>query len=163
MVRKPAVAHLSLCDELEHRSPRLFDRNVRIGVMRLEQVHAVATESAQARLHVGPNRLGPEIHVVVAVLAAKRPALGEHEDVVAAAQRTPDDLLRAAPAVERRGVDPVDAAVESGVDRAHGVAFVLRAPVHPPDAGTRTDRGSADAHRSDLEIARTEPSPLHVR
>ena len=125
----------ALVDELENRAPRLLDRNLGVAVVDLQEIDALDPEPSQAPFDVVADRLGSEIHGVVAVLAPERPALREHEHVLATAERPPDDLLRAAPPVEGRGVDPVHPQVERGVERPHRVALVLRAPVHPPDPG----------------------------
>ena len=90
-----------------------------------------------------------------------RPALRENEHAVSAVDRTSDYLLRTPPAVEGRGVDPVDPDVERSMDGANSVALILRAPVHPPGSGRGADRRRPNPDRRDRKIAFSEASHLH--
>ena len=161
MVREAAVADLAFRDELLQRAPRLLDRHVPVDVVELQEVEPLTPEPAQALLAVAPDRLGAEVHEVVPVVAAQRAALGEDEDVLAAGERAADDLLGVPPPVEGSRVDPVDAAVQRGMDGPHRVAVVLRPPVDPPLSRPRADGRGADADARDQQVARAEAAPIH--
>ncbi len=161
MVREAAVAYLPFRDELLQRAPGLLDRHAPVDVVELQKVEPLTTEPAQTLLATAPDRLGAEIHEVVAVVAAQGAALGEDEHVVAAGERAADDLLGMPPTVEGSGIDPVDTAVHRSVDGPHGVAVVLRAPVDPPLSRPRPDGRGADADTRDEQVARAEATPIH--
>ena len=161
MVREAAVANLSLGDELLERAPRLLDRHAAVDVVELQEVEPLATEPAQALLAAAPDRLGAQVHEVVAVVAAQRAALREDEDVVAPGERAADDLLGVPPPVEGSRVDPVHAAVQRSVDGPHRVAVVLRPPVDPPLSRPRADGRGADADPRDQQVGRAEGAPIH--
>src|SRR5581483_5466193 len=73
--------------------------------------------------------------------------------------RAPDNFFRVAEAVDRGGIDPVDAAIESGVNGSDRFLVILRAPGKRP---ARTPHGPrADAERRDAQIAITKLSGLH--
>ena len=160
MVGQAAVPDLACRDELLERAPRLLDRHVAVGVVELQKVELLAPEPTQALLAAMADRLGAQVHEVVSVVATQRSALGEDEHVLAAGERAADDLLGVPPAVERSRVDPVDAAVQCGVDGPYRIGVVLRSPVRPTTlpaasrwarcrcrrerSGGRSRRGAAD-------------------
>ena len=160
VVREPSPADLPLLPEPLQLAPRLLDRRRAVEVVDLEQVDVVDAEAQQAGLEVGADRLRPVVHPRDALGVRHRPALREHEHVVAPAlECAAHDLLGSAPAVERCRVDPVRARVESRPDRFDRLALVLAAPVDPLPAGA--DRRRADADHCDLRSFRAEPSSLH--
>ncbi len=97
-------------------------------------------------------------------VVAQRAAFREEIDLLAlAGQRLAHKPFRAAPAVERRRVDPVHARIDRRLDGADGVAFVLRSPVDAP-LRCRADGRRADAYTRDHQIAVAKPGPrkLHL-
>ena len=134
MVGQAAVPDLACRDELLERAPRLLDRHVAVGVVELQKVELLAPEPTQALLAAMADRIGAQVHEVVSVVATQRSALGEDEHVLAAGERAADDLLGVPPAVERSRVDPVDAAVQCGVDGPYRIGVVLRSQLthHSP-------------------------------
>jgi hypothetical protein len=93
-------------------------------------------QAAQAGLALAPDRIGLQAVADLALPVPDHAALGE--DVRATAQPphgAGDDLLAVAQAVNRRGVDPVDASVQRLVDGGDGVArseFPSRLGVREP-------------------------------
>ena len=121
MIREPAEAHFALAYEFVQRSPRLLDRRIWIRVVELQQVDVVEPQTLQTSFEVAADAVRPEILAI-----RKGPALREDEGVVApTGNRAPDELLCSSPAVERRGIDPVHAEIERGVDGADGVTLVV--------------------------------------
>ena len=79
----------------------------------------------------------------------RRGALGKHiRRAGAALDGAADNLFGMAKSIDRRGVDPVDAAVERGVDGADGVVVVLRSPGE--GEASAADGPRANAERRDL-------------
>jgi len=70
-----------------------------------------------------------------------------------------DDFLRTAQAVDRRGVDPVDADGHRFVDGADGKGVVLRAPAEFPVAAADGPGAQADGREMERRVA--ELSGLH--
>src|SRR5467141_404935 len=68
-------------------------------------------------------------------------------------QRATDDLLRMAEAVNRGGVDPVDAEVDGMADRGDRRVVVLRSPAVEPFTA---DGPGAEPDRRDLEVSGAE-------
>src|SRR3954452_22014800 len=102
MVGDATVSHLPLVDQALDLRPRILDRRCAVDIVELEKLDALALQATEARLHIRADRLRAEIYSIAAFVVGQRAALGQHEHVLAAAQRAPGDLLRATPAVERR-------------------------------------------------------------
>ena len=158
VVRDAPVADLAFVDQALHLGPGVLDRRRAVDIVELQQIDALAPQPAQARVDIGADRPRAEVHPVTALRVGQRAALGEDQHVVSPVERTADDLLRAAPPIERRRVDPVQAEVERRVDSANRLRLVLRSPPHRPVA-SRPDRRGADADRRDLHVR--ERTRLH--
>src|SRR5580765_1163136 len=129
--------------------------------MDLQQVDPVRAQAAQARLEIRTDAPGTEIHAR-AGLSREGPALREDEDIATASfESAGDDLLGAAPTVEGRGVDPVDAQVERMSNRANRRRIVLRSPPDGP-VTARADRRGPDSDRGQLQIGGAELPSLHT-
>ncbi len=72
-------------------------------------------------------------------------------------QRPADDLFGVAEAVDRRGVDPVDAQRDGAPHRGDGLRVVLRTPPEGPVAAAGGPRAEPDGR--DLQAARAERPP----
>ena len=117
------------------RSCRLLERDRRVRPMHLIDVDDIGLEAAKRILELAaqPRRRG-----VAQELAAcpVEPDLGGDDRTrsPAALERLADQLLGAAEAIARCGVDEIDAVIERGVNGADRVAFLGAAPHHPPMA-----------------------------
>ena len=137
--RDAELADLALDAELFQLGPEVVGEDrLDARVVQLVEVDPVGAEAAQRRVELGADRLGPP--VVRPFRLARVLALGL--DVVAALRREHDlvavrlqqireqGLAEAVTAVDRCGVDEVDAGVESGVEQAELVVDLA-----PPVAG----------------------------
>ena len=148
VVRQPDGAHLSLRLEVEQRAPILLDRRSVLGrPVHLVEVDAVEAEPAAAssRARGGCWRGAPTLlrQCLAVVLVPGEAALGEHVGALRARdllQRRAHDLLGVPEAVDRGGVDPVDAALDRVADRGDRLPVVLRAPARPPNRRRRWPR-----------------------
>ena len=68
-------------------------------------------------------------------------------------QRPADDFFRMAEAVNRRGVDPVNAEIEGAMDGGDGFVVVLRTPGEFPVAAADGPRAKADGGEVKVRIA----------
>ena len=132
--------------------------------MRLIQVDVVSAEPLEAGFQLRADALGPQafedlllrrpernavvvrVEVEVALLAVPdQPAFrGEHDLIAATGDGAADDLLGFAKAVDRSGVDHVNAAIERGENGIGCVLFIRTAP-HPT-----ADGPSAESDRRDV-------------
>ena len=129
--------------------------------MDLVKVDGVHLESAQAVFAFLADRRLAQDGAHLALLAPHLTALREHVRPLALPlrQRPRDHLLRATQPVDGRGIDPVDAEIERGVDGSHRVVVLLAAPAELPVAAT--DGPGAEADGSDVEVRVTEGSFFH--
>ena len=119
-------------------------------IVQLEQVDVVAAEALQAVVHALRDRLAD-----VGAMSAAQPELGAEDDIgLQRLQHAAEIALGLAVAVERRGVEVVDA----GLDGARGGALLVgrRALGEQPADGA----GAVAEHR-DLEAGASEPALLH--
>ena len=152
----PSVAEL-----LQLLPQRVVEDRLDARVVQLVEVDVVGAEPAQRRLELRADRRGlpvvrslrlpGELAGRVDVVAALR---GEHDLVAVRLQHVGEQRLpEAALAVDRRGVDEVDAGVERGVEQA-----LLVLDDAPPVAGEGPD---AEPDLGDLEVASTEAAVAH--
>ena len=129
--------------------------------MDLVEVDHVDTEAPEAVLDFPANRIALEHVRDLTGLIPDHRALGEDERAAGEARdRLPDDLFRVTEAIDRGGVDPVDAAGNRVADRRNGLRIVLGAPGELPARASQRIR--ADADRGDLEGAVAESLGLHL-
>ena len=160
--RDAELADLALDAELLELLPqRVVEDRLDARVVQLVQVDVVGAEAAQRRFELRPDRRGLPV-VRTLRLPGESPgrvdvvsALGGEDDVVAVRLQDVGEqrLADAVVAVDRRGVDEVDAGVERGVQHALGVVDAT-----PPVAGQGPH---AEADLGDLEIAPTEAAIAH--
>src|ERR1700694_2684306 len=130
--------------------------------MDLIEIDSLRLEAAEACFNFLANRLRGKAVSDVALFVPHEAALREDVRPIAArdlSQRSTDHRFRVAEAVRGCGVDPVDAAVDSAVNRGNRLIVVLRAPTEPPLAanrpGAKTDGG-------DVERGISERALLHL-
>ena len=103
--------------------------------MDLVEINRLDAQAPQAGLAFATHAGGAEAFADLALVVPHPAALGEDvRPVPHAVQGAGDDLLGMPEAVDRGGVDPVDAGVEGLVDRRDAVAVVLAAPAEGPTA-----------------------------
>ena len=162
-VRDARPADLALVHEAQHLAPRVLDRRPRlVGPVELVEVDRLDAEPAQRGLALLAHARRPRVargggHAVLVVPA--QAALGEHEGPLGGGdpgEGPADDLLGVAVAVDRRGVDPVDALRDRVADRGDRLRVVLRAPGEGPAAAARGPGAEADGR--DLGAGRAEPA-----
>ncbi len=89
-----------------------------------------------------------------AVRAPAHGGLGEHQRLVACSlEDTADDLFGVAQAVDRRGIDPVDAHVEGAINRGHGLCVVLGTPGEFPVATANGPCAKANGGEVKVRVA----------
>src|SRR5207302_7497675 len=124
------------------------------------EVEDVDSESPQAGLALAPDRLGLQAVADLAMLVPNHAALGEHVRPLAhALEGAGDDLFGMPQAVDRGGIDPIDARIQRFVDRGQGVNVVLATPGELPAASA--DRPSPEADRSDEQVRISKLFGLH--
>ena len=150
------MTHLAGVDQLADGRPAFLDLLVRLGPVDLVEIDRLDLQAAQAGVALGEHALAPQrLADLAAVAFPHAAALGGDDHVVAApGDRLPDQLLGVAVPVDRGGVDPVDAGVEAGLDGAHRLGVVLRAPAELPVAATH--RPGAETDGGEVETARAE-------
>src|SRR5262249_4626492 len=160
MVGGPGVPHAPSLDERLPGLPRFLDRGLRVRVVQVEDVEIRRSQTPQAVLDIAVDAVPSQTFDPPALAIRQGATLGEEQDpLTPSADRASDQLFGAPPAIERRGIDPIDAAIQSGVDRADGSLFVLRPPRDPPRRG-RADRRGTNADRRDLEITLAKRSQV---
>ena len=160
-VRHADVAHEPLGLQLGERRPPLLDVLVGIGPVDLVDVDDVELEPREARLDLAADRVALEAVRDGAVLLVQR-RLGEHvRAIVEALQRATHDLLGVAKAVDRGGIDPVDAELDRPPDRRDRLLVVLVAPGVPPPGAP--DRPCAASDAADLHSRGAERDGPHSR
>ena len=159
VVAQPDVRDLALVAQGDHRAPVVLDRGLVVGrPVHLQEVKALHLQAPQAVLDLLTHPLRGAGGEGLAVGIATHPALGEDVGTVGVRvrrQRTRDDLLGMAPAVDRCGVDPVDAELEGAVDRGDRRIVVLGSPAPAPRATgsprTKPDPGDVHARTSERD------------
>src|SRR5205823_1944948 len=159
-VAAPHVHDLASGDELLHRLPDLVPGCLPVDVVHLVEVDAVGLQAAEALVARAPDVVRGEPRVV-RPLAHRGIDLGGEDDrlAAAAALREPaaDDLLgdalAAAPAVDVRRVEEVDAGLARAVHERE--AFAL--------AGERAEVHGPEAEAADAQPAAAEMDVLHGR
>src|ERR1022692_3605204 len=151
---------LALFLQFGHRGPSLLDVLVRVGPVDLIEVDRVHSEPSQTGLTLAPDRRALEAVTDLSLLIPSHAALGE--DVRAFAhpcEGAGNHFLGVAQAIDRGGVDPVDAGIECFVDGGDGVAVVLTAPRELP---TRAAGGPGpEADRGDEQVRISERFRSH--
>ena len=150
----------------------LLEGRARVRPVDEEHVHPVGAETLQARVDLAQDIGAARVPQGPGLAGGRRlhPALGDEDDVLAAAREgAPDDLLGVAAAVGRRGVHAVDAALEGAMDGLDGLV-VLDRPVavarhRPAPEAHHGHRKSSPAERA---VAHGDPpseisAPVHRR
>src|SRR5688572_5024841 len=128
--------------------------------MKLIQIEIFDIQSAKGVLAFPADRIGVErsyrlLHALLRV--EHHSTLGEHVRALRGAElleRLADDDLGVAKAIDRRGVDPVDAELERVVNGADGFVVVLRTPAREPTA--TAGRPGAEAHLGQVHVGAAE-------
>ena len=163
------VAHADRVDLAGAIEPRqrlggVVDRHQRIGPVHLVEVDRVDAQPAQRRLRFLDDALRAAVAKRAAVVPAE-PGLGGDDGALALAvlrQRPADDLLGAAEAVHRRGVDQRDAVIERRMNGADRVRLVAAAPHPAADRpGAEPDARHGDRRQQLLHLD-SRSSGLHV-
>jgi hypothetical protein len=140
-------ANLSGSVQLAHGLGDFRDRRIRVRPVHLVEIDDVGLQPPQGSLGFLDDPRLAGVAKRLAVLPVQSD-LGGDVDALAPAplgQRLADDFLGTAEAVDRRGVDQIDAAIERGVDGGDGVALVAAAP-HPAADRPRPQRDPRGAN-----------------
>ena len=134
--------------------PSLLERNRRVRPMHLIDVDDIGLEAAKRIFELLAE---PRRRRVAQDLAASpvEPDLGGDDRTFSAAalKRLTDQFLGTAEAIDRRGVDEIDAVVERGVNRADRVAFLRAAPQPSADGpGAKSDARGIEGQAGDLDV-----------
>jgi hypothetical protein len=114
-------------------APTLFDIAIGHRPVNLIKVDGVDAQPPQARLTLTANRVGLQSTADLARFIPHARALREYvRPDGSPSQRARHHFFRMAQAVDRGGIDPIDAVVERRVDRRHGLRVILWANFHPP-------------------------------
>src|SRR5215212_11173823 len=123
--------------------------------MQVEDINILRPQSPKAVLDVAADALWCQTFNPSAVAIGHGAALREDQDSVALAlECLPNQLFGTAPAIEGRGIDPIDATIQGGVDRVDGRPFVLRPPRDTPRWG-RANWRRTNAHRRNPKVTLT--------
>ena len=152
MVRQPHRADLALALERQQRFPVAVQRcAVARRPVHLIEVDPLHAQTAQRILDLAPDacrRAGAPWRGLRLRVGPGQAALGEHVGALGRRhlrQRAAHDLFGMAQAVDRRGIDPVDAPVHRQADRADGIGIVLRPPTHRPAIAAHGPGAQPDA------------------
>ncbi len=143
-ITDPDRPDLSLTAKVIERPRRLLERHGFVGPMHLINVDDIGLQPAQRILELLPKLLRRGVAKNLAAAPVEPRLGGDHGlSAPAAGQSLADDFLGLAEAIDRRGVDHVDAAVERLVNRFDGLGLVAAAP-HPSSdrPGAKGDAGS---------------------
>ena len=159
------VADLSLCFEFGHFAHGFLNRAWRrafraafpCGPVNLIEIDSIDVQSPQAGFGFAANGGCLEVVRDLSFFIPYQTALGENIGARAEAlQRTAYYGFRMSEAVGGRGVDPVDAAVQTGADRGDGLLVVLRTPGEFPLASA--DGPGSNSNRGNFQVALSERS-----
>src|SRR6185312_8942195 len=154
------VAHLAGFPQLFAGGPAFFDVFLGLRPVDLVEIDGVDVEAAKAVLAFFEDGGLFEALVDDAVRPPAPLALGEDVRLLREAfEGAADDFFGMPETVYGGGVDPVDAFIESRVNRVDGSVVILRAPGECPTGAAHGPR--ADSEGSDVKIAVSQPSGLH--
>jgi hypothetical protein len=126
----------------------------------LIQVDDVQLEAAKTGFHFAPNRFRFETLADLAPFVPHPLAFREDvRPVGTSSQRAGDDFFRMPQAVNGSRVDPVDAAVERGLNGCDRLVVVLRSPGKSPSAAANGPRTHTDAR--DHHVGIPQPFRFH--
>ena len=138
------VADLALVDEVLDGAGDVLDRDVRVDAVLVEQVDRVGAQSLQRALDAAADRLGAAVERARSDRTLQvEPELRRDHDLVAdRLERLADELLVGERAVDLRGVEEGDAAVDGGADQRDHLLLVRGrtegvAHAHAPEADRR--------------------------
>jgi hypothetical protein len=139
-------ADLAFLLQLGESGPAFFDFGVGVGPVDLVEIDGIDGEAAQTGFAFAADGIAPEGAADGASFVPDESAFREYIRTGGAAfERAADDFFGVAEPVNGGGVDPVDAAVEGGMDGGDGVGVVLGSPGEgqplPPMAQAPTPRG----------------------
>ena len=151
-IRYADVSNLPFFFQLRQRLPAFLDFIFGIGPVDLVEIDDVQLQAAQARLQFVADGIALQaaMNLILGLpefLAPDHRALGKDVGLLLPSfQRPCHHFFRMAKAINRRGIDPVDAKVEGALNRGDRIVVVLRAPAKLPVAtadgpGAKTDGG----------------------
>jgi hypothetical protein len=105
-------------EQILHRAGALFHRHVRIGPMHLIKIDDIGLQPAQRIVDFLQDAAATGVAERLAVLPVEACFGGDGHLRAPASQRRTDDLLGMAEAIDRRGVDQCDAAIDRGLNGA---------------------------------------------
>src|SRR5689334_10989677 len=101
--------------------------------MDLVKIDRLHLQAAKAVLALAADGFALQTLLDLALLIPDALALGEYVRTIRTAlYRASDNLLRVAKTIDRSGINPVDAAIESGVNGSDRFLIVLRTPGERP-------------------------------
>ncbi len=156
VIAQADVAHLSGALQAGEGVEGHLDRGAALaGPVDLQQREGVEAEAPEAGLGVGDDVGGREVAAGVAAAVDADADLGGEHEVMAAGAEGPDQALVGA-AVDRCGVEPVDAELEGGGDgRAGGGLAGVGAPA------LTAEGPAAEAERGELQVGAGQGAVLH--
>jgi hypothetical protein len=124
-----------LANQVCNRAHALFERRIRDGAVKVQDVEVVGAKTLQARLDGLHNPLARLALLVRALRGRIAEFCGDHPTVASIRNRAADDFLRASCVINVSCVDEIDALVERFVDDAlRGCLIGLATKHHGPQA-----------------------------
>ena len=148
-VRYANVTNLAFLLELGQCLPTFFNLGIGpVDLVEIDRIHAQAPQAGfEFAAHGGSFQAVPDLALVIPHQAA----LGKDVRTVGAPrERFADDLFRVPESVHERGIDPVDAGIERGVNRCHRFIVLLPSPGESPVAAAHCPCANTDG--SDFQV-----------
>ena len=149
------VTHFARLLQPREFRPTLFDVFIRFGPVDLVKIDHVRLEAAQAVLALAANRIGLERGADVSCGVPYPFALGEHIGTWGAPANCPGDyFFRVTQSVERGGVNPVEAVIQSGMDGGNRVAIILRPHAAVPATSAHGPGANSDGSNAEVAVSK---------
>ena len=128
-LRQAEVPHLALRDQLLHGAGDLLDRDVRVDAVLVEQVDPCPCAAARASRRRRSDRLGAAVEPAALAARELEAELGrDHDPVAHRLERLADELLVRERAVDLRGVEERDAALDGAADERDRLLLSVGGP-----------------------------------
>src|SRR6266851_1554888 len=141
-------ANLSRAVQFTHGFRDLRKRRMRIRPMDLIQIDDIGLQTAQGILGFLDDPRLAGVTKRLSVLPVESDLGGDERALAPATrgQRLTDDFLRTPEAVDRRGIDQIDSAIQRGMDCVDSIALVAASP-HPAADRPCSKRDTRNSHR----------------
>jgi len=158
------VTDFACVDAVDQRAPALFNVLIGLGPVQLHQVDDVDTQPLEAGIDFRLDAVCFQRAVDAAVFFPAAIALGGDHGATRRPQlfkSLTDHDLGMPQAIDRGGIDPVDALINGSDDRGNGLIIILPPPTEKPATAAHGPGSQADA--GDIEFAVTKFAGFHGR